>query len=52
MECDKDELNGVDEVNKWIEDDETRVDCDGTLTTDGSDVEGNCEKEGLEEYDD
>ena len=52
MECDDDEFNEADEVNAWTEDDETRLDCDGTLATEGDDVEGNCEMESLEEYDD
>ena len=52
MECDDDEFTVADEVNVWMEDDESRLDCDGTLTTEGSDVEGNCEIESLEEYDD
>ena len=35
-----------------MEDNGTRLDCDGTLTTEGGDAEGNCEMESLEETDD
>ena len=35
-----------------MEDVEDRLDCDGTLTTEGGDVEGNCEMERLVESDD
>ena len=40
MDCDDDEFNGADEVNVWMEDDESRLDFDGRLTTEGGDEEG------------
>ena len=52
MECDDDEFNGADEVNVWMEDDCTRLDCDGTLTMEGRDEESNCKRESMEETDD
>ena len=52
MECNDDEFNTADDVNVWTEDDESRLDCDGTLTIECGDVEGNCEMERLEESDD
>ena len=35
-----------------MEDDETKLDCDGTLTMEGSNEESNCKSESLEETDD
>ena len=52
MEFDDNEFNGADEVNVWMEDDGSRLDCNETLTSDGDDVKGNCELESLEETDD